>query len=253
MLADLQGVVAKRISEWDSIFERIQPSIAAAIGDWNAALAGNWRDLDVDEIIAIVRWMGRHPVCLVWVPRIDVVREVVRTRQPNTALDTLVRHRPAIVADLRTALLEAADYDHLTAETRALRESVDVLEAGHPWAAQALTSSAFTSLLHGQFGEAKLYEILQRAERTENPLDLVMGEVRLHAILISTAEALQGFGPGKTPEIPPGFNRHNTAHRLTPEQFTEGKALAGLLLSVALLREAHARRDGVSIADATLN
>jgi len=61
--------------------------------------------------------------------------------------------------------------------------------------------------------------------------------------------------PGRATPVRRDFNRHNTAHRITAEQWTDANALSAIMLSAALLRELNVwfSRDRQSGANSTVN
>jgi hypothetical protein len=106
---------------------------------------------------------------------------------------------------------------------------------GHSKPAQALASSVFTSAAH------KLFEMGTKAIRRRmaetHPDDAAIGQLRIRTIYLAGARALEEFRPDKGTPVRREFNRHNTAHRMTVEQWTDGNALSAIILSTALLRE----------------
>jgi hypothetical protein len=69
------------------------------------------------------------------------------------------------------------------------------------------------------------------------PLDGPLGGLRIHTIFRAAVLALAEFRPDRALPVRHSFNRHNSAHRITPEQWTEANALCSIMLACPLLRE----------------
>jgi hypothetical protein len=201
---------------------------------WEAALPANWAGMGHPEIYAILDCMEATGICLVWVPRVTIVQEVV-TADPDDALALMLASQDDVLIDICDAL-SLASQPNLLAERQGLLEVVECLRAGRTLAAQALAASVLTSTLHVFLEERKLFAIRERVAET-HPNDAEVEELRLRAIFVAVTKALAWFDPEAQNTIT-AYNRHNTAHRLGGAgQWTPGNALSAAVLAACLLRE----------------
>jgi hypothetical protein len=71
----------------------------------------------------------------------------------------------------------------------------------------------------------------------KDPEDVPLGQLRLRTIFVASAKALDEFRPDRALPVRHEVNRHNSAHRLTREQWNEANALSGIMLATSLPRE----------------
>jgi hypothetical protein len=204
----------------------------AAIKAWHGAIPSNW--VGVDDVIAIADRVGDTGFALAWVPRAAIVREIIAADSDQTAA-ILVAHRDEVLDDAEECLAQVGDPD-LELTRTGVERAIAALRDGHVWAAQALAASAFTSALHGFTVEARLNAIRRFLERDDIE-DAPIIEVRFRTIFVAAAHALTEFDAITGVPPCPRFNRHNTAHRITREQWNERNALSAIMLATALLRE----------------
>jgi hypothetical protein len=200
---------------------------------WEEAIPPNWAGLEPDEIMHVLDRVGETGYCLVWVPRVELVRAIIG-HAPSSAAGILLGHREDVLRDLGATL---ADVDHpdLQEHRKAAEEAVRVFRGGDFRAAQALANCVLTSELHVWF-EMKMSAATKRVTAA-NPTDAPIQELRLHTIYLALNKALDRFYPAAPAADFSRFNRHNTAHRITRKQWTEANALSALLLAVSFLRE----------------
>lgn len=200
---------------------------------WEEAMPPNWLGLETDEMDAALTVMRETGFCLVWAPRQEIVKEIVQAEPADRATVVLDR-RNDILDDLK-AVLDGVSDARLALAREVAEEAIAVACDGRFKTAQAASGVVFTDVIHANLGmktrkAVKLFE-------EKDPDDAFIREFRLRAIFVTAARALDKYYP--VPNKPPRreFNRHSTLHRITPEQYTELNAIAGLMLAVALLRE----------------
>jgi hypothetical protein len=71
----------------------------------------------------------------------------------------------------------------------------------------------------------------------QHPNEAALAQLRITTIYLAATHALAVFRPDKGYRSRRDFNRRNTAHRITAEQWTEANALSALMFSIAFLRE----------------
>lgn len=216
----------------------IADAVAAAAHIWReeylAALPPNWRDLNDESLaFAIVERIQATKVCLVWLPRADVLQMVMDARVEDVP-QVLVGHKDEVLEDAGHLLddVQATDFAR---ERDAAREAINAFRVGHHRAAQALAATAFTSTCHVWFatgGTGQIAETMRAAQDRAG-----VSQLRIISIFEAAEPALRAFNPLHAKPKFRFFNRHNSAHRITDEQFTEANALAAIMLLAALLRE----------------
>jgi len=201
---------------------------------WEEALPPNWADLSEDEVMSTVERVERTGYCLVWIPRAEIVRDVLAVDVTKTGA-ILVAHLGDVLDDAVAVLADVTESD-LALERGAAGEAIRALRDGHEKAAQALAASVFTSIIHLAFQTRKIEKIRKQMAET-HPEKAGILELRLRTIYLAAARALDCYRPETGRPVRREFNRHNTAHRITPEQWTDANALRAVMLVTALLRE----------------
>ena len=200
---------------------------------WEHAMPSNWKGFEPHEVIATIERVRVAGFVLVWIPRAEIVRDVLAADEGETAAVLLARRDD--VLDDAVACLSEIEHPDLVLIRDGIEEAIRALRGGLPRAAQALASVAFTSEIH------EFFEMGTKASRKRmiesDPEDAPLGQLRLLTIFVAGAKALDEFRPDRALPVRSDFNRHNSAHRLTREQWTEANALSAIMLATALLRE----------------
>lgn len=239
------ATVAPALEQWSLQLPKVQawvkaygPTIAEFAARahelWLRAMPPNWLDLSAAEVTEAIRRVRETGFSLVWVPRPEIVAEVLSADAADTGATVLAR-RDDVLEDVRACLAEVSDAD-LSLERDAANEAVDAFRAGHVRAAQALASSAFTSAVHVWFQIGRTRTI-RKLMADEDPEDVGISELRLRTIYLAGTVALEQFRPDLARPVHKRFNRHNTAHRITKDQWTEANALSSIMLAASLIRE----------------
>jgi len=213
------GLILRRLEDFS---EGIQRTLDVALP--------NWRGLEVEEIEPALDFGAETGITTVWVPRGDIVRELLAARDDADRDRVLVEHETEILEDFHECLA-AVTHGELREEADLCGKALAAHRAGHPEAAHALTASVLSGLVHEKFGYKHFSDA--RARFTEDdPNDVALSVVRLTALLQVFGRALHhtDYAPG------PGFNRHATAHGHAG-QYTQVNAIAAHMLLVGLLRE----------------
>jgi len=201
---------------------------------WERGMPRNWKEFEFEEIEATIARVRATGFSLAWLPRTDVLRDVLAAPEGDTAV-VLLAHREELIVDLNECLGEIT-VEQYTQERDAAVAAVAAFADGHPLAAQALAASVLTSALHVAFEDRRIGRIGRKLAETD-PEDAVISQLRLRTIYLAARQALGEFHPATAEPERLEFNRHNTAHRITAAQWTEANALSALMLVSSLLRE----------------
>lgn len=171
-------------------------------------------------------------ICLVWVPRPELIRKLIDSDGDAERESVLIGHEAEVLEDVGAALA-LATHTELGASPAVAREALGAYEAGCRRASQTLSGSLLTAVLDENFGQRNFADARTRFQR-DHPDYVGMSVFRLAAVQQSIANAIT-----PTRENPPGFNRHATAHSIATTQFTDANALTALMLLAGVLRELH--------------
>ncbi len=235
--ARLAEQVQRAVDPWRGRLPEIMETAARAARvaheAWQAAVPGNWRDLAFDEIERVLDLMEESGWALVWTPRAEIVRELIGAESD--------------LRDEKLLELEQTVLDDLSEATRALAgsaeaelaagnlEAIDSYVDGRFRASQALATVIFTELFHRYVSEK--FADGRTSLKPLDPREATLGNVRRYCVLRSVLVAIETYFGRDDEPIPTRFNRHASAHRLSPEQYTKLNALAALMLTTSLLSE----------------
>jgi hypothetical protein len=189
--------------------------------NWDGRATG-----EVDQILAMSQSTGLNTV---WVPRLEIIRELLVAPDDAARNAVLVNREDDILEDMDSCL-DGVTHTSTTEELRLARDAVSALRDGHPAAAQALAASVLSGLVHTAFAFKRFADARARFTR-DDPNEVSMRQFRLTAILHTFGRAL-----AKTDEADPGFNRHASLHAHEGHYIRE-HAISALLLLVGVLRE----------------
>jgi hypothetical protein len=242
----LQGSLAPRVSEIARLInqanlERTRELLAVAseIGKANRelrerAFPPNWTDFSMDEIKACVEFMDETGYSLVWVPRGEIVRELLATPVDRRE-QVLVESAAAIMEDLDGALAEIRHTELIELRDH-VADSVAAFRDGHPRAAQALATSVLTTAMHVHLGLKRFKDARDEFSKRD-PMEVEVTLFKIAAIYKTANRAVETYMGKDDEPIPTIFNRHASTHRVSRIQYTKANAIAALLLVTSLLRE----------------
>lgn len=214
-------------------------------GGWDKWWANWWppnwpKDIELDAMQVILNDEG---LPLVWVPRAEIVTEVLAAEGRDERVAVLVARRAEVADDCRAVLTEIA-HPRLLPQRRLLAAAVKALDKGHDEAAQSLAvlvaetavlQAAAAGHIDGVAKHSKLYERVKDAVRVdldEAPAWLL----RVAASLAPVAGFFTPFFPHKGDPVPAGMSRHVTVHFAFDEHYTEEHAVVAVLLMVSVVR-----------------
>lgn len=198
-------------------------------------LPANWRGHDVDS--AAVWELAAEGLPLVWVPRGEIVVELIAASDAEGRWVILAERAPDIVDDCATVTASVTLTPLLEYRER-LEEAIAAHRDGHVAAAQALAAVVFTSLLQYAYGHGKLANVLKSPLRSRDPEEEELTRFRAALLIEASIPAIASVGDLVPEERwPERFNRNLTLHRVSKRQYTEAHSVTAVMLASALLAE----------------
>lgn len=223
-----------------SEFLRFEPA-----GGWDKWWANWWppnwpRDIDPNAMQALLNDEG---LPLVWVPRAEIVTQVLAAGSREERVAVLVARRAQVAEDCR-AVLDDIAHPRLLTQRRLLEAAVDALAAGHDEAAQSLAVlvaetavllAAAAGHIDGLADRKGIYDRVKDAVRVD--LDNAPPWLlRVAASLAPVAGFFTKFHPHQGDPVPEGVSRHVTVHFAFDEHYTEEHAVVAVLLMASVVR-----------------
>jgi hypothetical protein len=200
--------------------------------EWVEWLPDNWRGLSLTELRAVADTMERTGWVLAWVPREEVLLDLIEAPDVRASNSRLLTHQDDVLDDLKKGLGEITD-GSLAELSFALQQAIRSYEGGLSFPAQALVAVVLTSLIRQQL------DTPQAIDPGEAPLLTF----RRNSLLRAGGTALNSYWPRPGDPVPSLFNPYATARYFDLTHFTQANALAGLVLAVSFLRDLQAVAD----------
>jgi hypothetical protein len=132
---------AQRFSEqFAAMGKSMQRSVAEA-------LPPNWNGRDVGEIDRILSMSEETGLNTVWIPRLDVIRELLAAEDDDARSAVLTARRGDILDDIATCL-EQVTHDSLTQDAQLAKAALAAVRAGYDAPGQALAASVLSGIVH---------------------------------------------------------------------------------------------------------
>jgi hypothetical protein len=203
----------------------------------------NWRDLNRDEMDAAVELMLDSGPSLAWVPRVEIVREILDAESEEKRLAVLLARNEDIIEDVETTFAEV-ESSALGPAVQAGREAIDAHRDGHTNPALALASVVVSDIAHSYFGY-RTFGPIRKEFKDVDPQNADIREFSYQIIGKVWVRVFDHFD-GK-PDT--GFNRNRTLHILGPH-YSEVRLLEVLMFLAGLCRELQRLEDCGLIVDA---
>lgn len=190
----------------------------------------NWPlGIDFVRIVEIIRDDG---LPLVWVPRVELVQDVIDADDREARVAVLLAHTPELLQDCRD-VLDTVTHDVLAGQQQLAVRCVEALEGGHHEAAQALavavTETAVSRILGGNYAKVKQQVLFD--------VDLVpYTQLRLRAALAPIHRFYTEWNPRSPHPAPEAISRHVSVHRADPSHYTGANSVVAVLLACSVLR-----------------
>jgi hypothetical protein len=192
----------------------------------------NWQTLRIGQLQAAQRLMEETGICLVWVPRAEVIQALLSCANKPEREQALLKHAEEILADI-DAILAAASHPQIRELKESGAEAVAAFRSGYERASQALSAAVVSAILEDHYG-FEGFGHAREAFEAERPTDVGVWSSRRVSIQVALHRAIL-----RSDQMPPdgGFNRHLTAHSVDGEQYSRPNTLSALLLAAGSLRE----------------
>jgi len=203
---------------------------AELLEDLRKRLPPNWPpEVDIDRLVGVIQDEG---IPLVWVPRSEIVGELMVLPDRESRVQALLAHASELMADCRNVLGDVVT-ESLAGQVPLALKAVDAFEAGHPEAAQALavviTETAVAAAISGK------YEVVKK--RVLFDPDLVpYTQLRLQAALAPIGPFYTTWYASSGKPAPESLSRHVAVHQASPKHYTIGNSIVAVMLASSVLR-----------------
>lgn len=218
------------------------PAFTSVLERYRESRPPNWPSgIKIDRVIGVIQDEG---LPLVWVPRAEIVSEVLAAPNRSARVGVLLDHIDELIEDCREVLDEISHVS-LTGQLPLARKALEALEAGHAEAAQALavvvTETAVARGISGKYQDVKNQVLF-------DPEFVHYTQLRLRAALAPIGPFYtQWYASSGTP-APEGLSRHVAVHQADMDHYTPGNAVVAVLLATSVLR---ALQEFQELAEAT--
>jgi hypothetical protein len=219
------------LPEITELLERLQEVSAAVRIELREAMPDNWEEVEGLPLVDLVDLVLRDGIAVVWVPRAEIVHELLLASTDAERDAILVARESDILDDLDVVLANIGE-PTVAASARAAAEAISTARGGHHMAAQTLVASTVTHIVQRDLGHPR-FDIARTKLREDDPEEIALTLLRRTLVYHCLANAIE-----HTKHARVGFNRNATAgHEGMFEQCTPANCLRSLLLLVGLLRE----------------
>jgi hypothetical protein len=209
--------------------------------EWAEWLPDNWRGLSMIELRAVADTMERTGWVLAWVPRNEILLDLIEASDRRAANSRLLTHQDDVLDDLKKELGEVTDAS-LADLCFALQQGVRSYEGGLSFPAQALVAVVLTSVIKHQLDTSNLTGVGEKSQISDSGESPLL-TFRRNSLLRAGGTALNSYWPRPGDPVPSLFNPYATARHFDLTHFTQANALAGLVLAVSFLRDLQAVAD----------
>lgn len=193
-------------------------------------LPANWRELETTQLDDVLELMKADGYGLAWVPREEILRELLDARDHAARAAILQERCSAILEDIESTL-ERVEREDLQLIRAATVEAITTFRDGHPGPAQTYAATAIGELIHGPLGADGFGDVRGLFHDTDPMHDVELSELSFYALGHALVRTLARFN-----DAGDGFNRNLTTHRLGAFH-NEPNLLMVLMLLTGLLVE----------------
>lgn len=193
----------------------------------------NWPVDDIDLIENVFDVIQDDGIPLVWVPRKEIVTEVLKAPNRDERIKALLARRGDVIQDCR-AILATISHPDLANQLPLAKSSVDAFEGGHDEAAQALAVVITETVVSRAID--KKYAKVRDAVKIEDWGNLSISELRLKSALAAVGPFYVTWFPNTGTPAPTELSRHVTVHQADASHYTPGNAIVAVMLVTSVLR-----------------
>lgn len=206
----------------------------------------NWPvGIDLDLAVTVFQDEG---VPIVWVPRREVVEEMIAAPDRHARVKVLLSHTEEVVQDCRS-VLAAVTHAQLAGQLPLVAQAVSAFADGHHGAAQAL-STVVTETMVSRALPGKYADVRQRV--LFDPDKMTLGQVRLRAALAPIGMFYTTWFPSSGTPVPVELSRHVTVHQADLNHYTAENAVVAVLLAASVVRALQEHYEDVDLGQPNL-
>lgn len=193
-------------------------------------LPPNWPErIDFGAVTTVIQDDG---LPIVWVPRQEIVTELLAAPNREARVKVLVAHSSEVMQDCRD-VLATIDNTTLANQLPLVERVVDAFEQGHVESAQALAVVVTETVVARTLG--KDYKKVKQLVEF-NPTNVTIGQVRIKAALAPIGPFYTAWWPSSGDPAPTALSRHVTVHQADLDHYTPGNAIVAVMLATSVLR-----------------
>jgi len=193
----------------------------------------NWRELTQEEIDKAAKLMLDPGLALAWVPRVEVLRELLAAEDDEARTAVLEARCADIVTDVERVFDEVT-LPELGITINYAKKAVAAHKDGHTEAALALAAATLSSIVHDYMGETNFGPIRETFADVDPENDVGVEDFALYMVGKVWVKVNVRFEGSEDP----GFNRNRTLH-LIGAHYSRANLVAVLMLLAGLCRELH--------------
>ena len=234
--------VTKNINKiYAPLLEDVQKAVQAFKGLDKAGLTPNLgENRSIDKLKQYQKLLSMG-YAIFWVPRAEVVDQLIIAKTVSEKKKTLVNYREAIIEDCR-AVLGGIDNKSLKDHKDQILSSLDAFESGNHRASQSAANVCFDALFDHLVDEGtmKSFSEVTKSIHTSGdklksfdriPIPYLYAALQAELIIV----ALRKFDRLKPQTVHTKYARHSSAHSVSARQFTEHNALQVIMITCSLL------------------
>jgi hypothetical protein len=195
-------------------------------------LPPNWMTLRIGAQRRALELSAESGICLIWVPRSEIVEEIVLASDRHGREAVLLERRDQILEDVEAALSVSTHPEVSALHTTAI-EALAAIRAGLVGPGQVCCAAILTSILEDHYGFDNHAEA-RRSFAGENLSTARFSAQRRVTVQQALIKAFLNSSRLSGEDV---FNRHLSVHRISRTQLNEVNALSALMLAVAAICE----------------
>jgi hypothetical protein len=242
VLHDVADNFGRRLAD---VVQSVATVAWAVLDELDRAAPGNWDELTIPQIEAVARRMDESRCNLAWVPRGELVAEVLAAPPTAIPISLLLARREDVIFDLGAAFESLASTSAHGFRVGAAQEALASFRDGRLVAAQATASAALTGVAHDLTREERLGKVQSALSSIDIERATVL-DFRRRTVRRLVGHAMAGTNR----HVAADYNRSASLHDVAPGQYTAENALSALLLLAGALCELREEQLSPALASA---